>query len=60
MTYIETQFLKVAPFRFFSDKNGQISVKFNSERGSSNWINISVETMRKIEDLLMEEEDRQN
>lgn len=60
MTYIETQFLKVAPFPFFSDKNGQISVKFNSERGSSNWINISVETMRKIEDLLMEEEDHQN
>ena len=60
MTYIEQQFLKVAPFPFFSEKNGQISIKINSERGATNWIGISPETMRKIEDLLVEEEDRLN
>lgn len=60
MTYIEQQFLKVAPFPFFSDQNGQMSIKINSEKGATNWINISAETMRKIEDLLIEEEDRLN
>jgi len=60
MTYIESQFFKVAPFPFYSDKNGQISIKFNSDRGFSNWINISTETMRKIEDLLIEEEEKLN
>lgn len=60
MTYIESQFFKVAPFPFFSDKNGHISIKFNSDMGSSNWIGISAETMRKIEDLLIEEEDKLN
>jgi len=60
MTYIEQQFYKVAPFPFYSDQNGQISIKFNSDRGFSNWINISTETLRKIEDLLIEEEDKLN
>lgn len=53
MTYIEQQMETVCPFPIDSDKNGIIRLKMQSERGSTNWLNLTPEAFREIEQVLI-------
>lgn len=53
MSYIERQTERVCPFPIDSDKNGQIKLKLHSERGESNWLNITPDQFRAIEQILL-------
>lgn len=56
MNYIENQLLKVAPFPLYDgSKNGEISLKISSERGSTNWMGITPAQLREIERILNSE-----
>ena len=57
MTYIESQFFKVAPFPLNQESqadhlNGQIKLKVHSKRGETNWLNITPEQAHQIELIL--------
>ena len=53
MNYMKNQFLKVAPFPLYDgSKNGEISLKITSERGATNWLDITPAQMRAIEAIL--------
>ena len=55
-TYIESQFEKACPLPLYPEnKNGQIKIKIHSERGESNWLNITAQQMIDIETLLNSE-----
>ena len=54
MTYIESQFYAVAPLPVLSGDNGQFRLKITSERGETNWINITPEEFKAIERVLFE------
>ena len=51
--YIEAQLIKAIPLP--PQKCGQIKIKLYSELGQSNWLNISPETLKKIELALLED-----
>lgn len=51
-SYINAQMIKVLPFPIQSGNNGQIRIKIQSERGCSNWLNVSPEQVEQIERIL--------
>jgi len=51
--YIEAQLIKAIPLP--PQDCGQIKIKRYSELGQSNWLNISPETLKKIELALLED-----
>jgi hypothetical protein len=51
--YMETQLIKAIPLP--PQDCGQIKIKLYSELGQSNWLNISPETLKKIEWALLED-----
>ena len=51
--YIEAQLIKAIPLP--PQDCGQIKIKLYSELGQSNWLNISPETLKKIELALLED-----
>ena len=51
--YIEKQLEKVCPLPVREGANGQIKVKLHSNRGESNWLNITADQFNKIEDILL-------
>lgn len=51
--YIEAQLIKAVPLP--PQDCGQIKIKLYSELGQSNWLNISPETLKKIELALLED-----
>ena len=53
MRYIEQQLYRVAPMPLNSDGNGQLRLKLHSERGETNWINITPEQFKAIELALL-------
>lgn len=60
MNYIETQLFRALPYPLNNnnstdDKNGQISLKIHTIRGETNWLNVSPEQMRQIEQILNKE-----
>lgn len=52
--YITKQLLKLCPVT--TDKAGQVKLKLHSERGETNWLNISKEQLHQIEGILCGEE----
>ena len=52
--YIEAQLIKAVPLP--PQDCGQIKIKLYSELGQSNWLNITPETLKKIELALLEDE----
>lgn len=61
VNYIERQLTGFAPLPL--PRCGQIRIKLNSERGSTNWLNITPETAARIEEALhddaVEKDDRE-
>ena len=60
MNYIENQLFKALPYPLTDDnsgddKNGQIMLKIRTIRGETNWLNVSPEQMRQIEQILNQE-----
>ena len=60
MNYIETQLFKALPYPLnddnsSDDKNGQIKLKIHTIRGETNWLNVSPDQMRQIEQILNQE-----
>jgi hypothetical protein len=51
--YIEAQLIKALPLP--PEMCGQVKIKLYSEFGQSNWLNISPETLKKIELALLED-----
>lgn len=57
MNYIENQLFRALPYPLTDDnsnddKNGQIRLKIRTIRGETNWLNVSPEQMRQIEQIL--------
>ena len=52
--YIEAQLIKAVPLP--PQDCGQIKIKLYSELGQSNWLNITPDTLKKIELALLEDE----
>lgn len=57
MNYIQTQLFKALPYPLndnnsSDDKNGQIRLKIHTIRGETNWLNVSPEQIRQIEQIL--------
>lgn len=57
MNYIETQLFTALHYPLTDDnsnddKNGQITLKIRTIRGETNWLNVSPEQMRQIEQIL--------
>lgn len=60
MNYIENQLFRALPYPLndnnsTDDKNGQIMLKIRTIRGETNWLNVSPEQMRQIEQILNQE-----
>ena len=55
-SYIANQILKALPLPLDGGQNGEIKIKIHSDRGETNWINITPAIMRKIEFYLLEDE----
>jgi len=55
-TYLSNQILKALPLPLDGDQNGEIKIKIHSDRGETNWLNITPAIMRKIEFYLLEDE----
>lgn len=51
--YMEAQLIKAIPLP--PKDCGQLKIKLYSELGQSNWLNISPETLKKIELALLED-----
>lgn len=51
--YIEAQLIKAVPLP--PQDCGQIKIKLYSELGQSNWLNITPDTLKKIELALLED-----
>lgn len=51
--YVETQMEKVAPFPIMEGTNGQFRIKLQSEKGETNWLNISNAQFNIIESTLL-------
>ena len=52
--YLSNQFMKACPLPLLEGGNGQIRIKIHSEKGESNWINVSARQMKRIEDTMFE------
>lgn len=55
-SYIANQILKALPLPLDGDHNGEIKIKIHSDRGETNWLNITPAIMQKIEFYLPEDE----
>jgi len=55
-SYIANQILKALPLPLDGDQNGEIKIKIHSDRGETNWLNVTPAIMRKIEFYLLEDE----
>lgn len=55
MTYIESQFFRVAPYPLHGDFNGELLVKVHSTHGETNWLTVTPQAMRQIEDIIYAE-----
>jgi len=55
-SYIANQILKALPLPLEDNKNGEIKIKIHTDRGETNWLNITPAIMRKIEFYLLEDE----
>ncbi len=53
MNYIEGQMIKVCPLPVLEGGNGQLRLKLHSERGETNWLNITPEQFKQIEQILL-------
>jgi hypothetical protein len=51
--YIEAQLIKAVPLP--TQMCGQIKIKLYSEKGQSNWLNITPDQLKKIELALLED-----
>ena len=51
--YMEAQLIKAIPLP--PQMCGQIKIKLYSEKGQTNWLNISPSTLKKIELALLED-----
>lgn len=49
---MENEMFKVAPLPVLEEQNGQFKIKLKSDRGETNWINISPEQFSTIEWIL--------
>jgi hypothetical protein len=61
MNYIDAQLFKCLPFPLdernsSDDRNGQIKLKIHTIRGETNWLNVSPDQMREIEQILNKSE----
>ena len=61
MNYIETQLFRALPYPLnhsnaVDEKNGQIRIKIRTIRGETNWLNVSPDQMREIEQILNKSE----
>ena len=52
--YLSNQFMKACPLPLLDGGNGQIRIKIHSEKGESNWINVSARQMKLIENVMLE------
>lgn len=52
--YLGSQFMKACPLPLLEGGNGQIMIKIHSEKGESNWINITADQMKQIENMMFE------
>jgi len=52
--YLSNQFMKACPLPLLDEGNGQIMIKIHSEKGESNWINVSARQMKLIENMMFE------
>ena len=55
-SYIANQILKALPLPLEDNHNGEIKIKIHSDRGETNWLNITPKIMGKIEFYLLEDE----
>ena len=55
--YIYGQLIAVAPLPLNIGMNGQFKIKITSDRGETNWLNITDDQFRKIELVLFGEEE---
>lgn len=51
-SYINAQMIRVMPFPLDSGNNGQVRIKMQSERGVTNWLNVSPDQAKQIERIL--------
>lgn len=51
--YVEAQMEQVAPLPIKDGNNGQFRLKIHSEKGQTNWLNISNEQFAAIESILL-------
>jgi len=49
--YLNAQFMRYAPLPV--EEYDQIRIKIRSERGESNWLNITPDQVREIESILL-------
>jgi hypothetical protein len=59
MTYTEQQLSRAAPFPLTQEnaadqKNGQLRLKIQGAQGATNWLNITPEQARAIEQILQD------
>ena len=52
VVYISGQLIKACPLSLRGEQNGQIKIRIKSERGATNWLNITTDQLRKIERVL--------
>ena len=53
LTYIEQQILRTCPLPLYpTNQNGQLRLKIHSERGETNWLNITPQQLTDIETIL--------
>ncbi len=53
INYVNAQILRACPLPLAGGENGQIKLKIHSERGETNWLNITPEQLKKIELVLL-------
>ena len=53
--YLNDQLVKAIPFPIGDERNGQIKLQIRTDRNKSNWLNVTVEQYRKIEQILLGE-----
>jgi len=61
MNYIDAQLFKAIPMPLndrnsADDRNGQIKLKIHTQHGQTNWLNVSPDQMREIEQILNKSE----
>jgi len=56
MNYVEAQMFKVAPFPLTPDSDQRFVMQIQSSHGKTNWLAVSPETLKGIEELLLQQE----